>query len=108
MRENQGTVEPRGHKHDNKARPPTPFSRAQRPRRPTVGDRQASATMPIRFRCAYCNQLLGIARLKYGTVVRCPTCAGQVVVPNSDDGPVEEKNEQEAPPAPAGGQQFFE
>jgi hypothetical protein len=40
--------------------------------------------MPIRFRCAYCNQLLGIARRKSGTVVRCPTCAGQVVVPTAD------------------------
>lgn len=40
--------------------------------------------MPIRFRCVYCNQLLGIAHRKAGTVVRCPTCAGQVVVPNSD------------------------
>ena len=40
--------------------------------------------MPIRFRCAYCNQLLGIARRKAGTVVRCPTCAGQVVVPATD------------------------
>src|SRR5262249_36866043 len=40
--------------------------------------------MPIRFRCAYCNQLLGIARRKSGTVVRCPTCAGQVVVPQQD------------------------
>jgi phage FluMu protein Com len=38
--------------------------------------------MPIRFRCAYCNQLLGIARRKAGSVVRCPTCAGHVVVPN--------------------------
>src|SRR5947209_19491873 len=38
--------------------------------------------MPIRFRCAYCNQLLGIAHRKAGSVVRCPTCAGQVVVPN--------------------------
>jgi hypothetical protein len=45
--------------------------------------------MPIRFRCAYCNQLLGIARRKSGTVVRCPTCAGQVVVPEGDiDRPV--------------------
>jgi hypothetical protein len=46
--------------------------------------------MPIRFRCAYCNQLLGIARRKAGTVVKCPTCAGQVVVPNiegDDDRP---------------------
>jgi protein TonB len=37
--------------------------------------------MPIRFRCAYCNQLMGIARRKAGTVVSCPTCHGQVVVP---------------------------
>src|SRR5215831_19309080 len=37
--------------------------------------------MPIRFRCAYCNQLMAIARRKAGTVVRCPTCSGQVVVP---------------------------
>jgi hypothetical protein len=37
--------------------------------------------MPIRFRCAYCNQLMGIARRKAGTVVRCPNCAGQVIVP---------------------------
>src|SRR5438094_686380 len=40
--------------------------------------------MPIRFRCAYCNQLLGISRRKAGTVVRCPTCAGQVVVPTAE------------------------
>jgi hypothetical protein len=38
--------------------------------------------MPIRFRCAYCNQLLSIATRKAGTVVKCPTCAGQVVVPS--------------------------
>jgi phage FluMu protein Com len=47
--------------------------------------------MPIRFRCAYCNQLLGIARRKAGTVVRCPTCAGQVIVPSP---PAEEKPEE--------------
>jgi DNA-directed RNA polymerase subunit RPC12/RpoP len=41
--------------------------------------------MPIRFRCAYCNQLLGIARRKAGTVVRCPGCAGQVVVPSLEE-----------------------
>jgi DNA-directed RNA polymerase subunit RPC12/RpoP len=40
--------------------------------------------MPIRFRCAYCNQLLGISRRKAGTAVRCPTCAGKVIVPNVD------------------------
>ena len=38
--------------------------------------------MPIRFRCAFCNQLMGIARRKAGTVVSCPKCTGQVVVPN--------------------------
>jgi hypothetical protein len=38
--------------------------------------------MPIRFRCAYCNQLMGIAHRKAGTVVRCPNCAGQVIVPS--------------------------
>ena len=43
--------------------------------------------MPIRFRCAYCNQLMGIARRKAGTVVRCPTCAGQVIVPTMEDKP---------------------
>jgi phage FluMu protein Com len=40
--------------------------------------------MPIRFRCAYCNQLLGISTRKAGTVVKCPTCAGQVVVPGAE------------------------
>src|SRR5258707_11818626 len=38
--------------------------------------------MPIRFRCVYCEQLLGIARRKSGTVVKCPNCAGQLIVPS--------------------------
>jgi hypothetical protein len=42
--------------------------------------------MPIRFRCAYCNQLMGIARRKAGTVIRCPNCAGQVIVPKPEPG----------------------
>jgi hypothetical protein len=58
--------------------------------------------MPIRFRCAYCNQLLGIARRKAGTVVRCPTCAGQVVVPAGDA--AAEADE----PRPSGDQPVFE
>src|SRR3954465_401172 len=41
--------------------------------------------MPIRFRCFYCNPLMGIARRKAGTTVRCPTCSSQVVVPQRDD-----------------------
>jgi DNA-directed RNA polymerase subunit RPC12/RpoP len=44
--------------------------------------------MPIRFRCVYCNQLLGISRRKAGTVVRCTNCEGQIIVP---DEPVEAK-----------------
>jgi hypothetical protein len=40
--------------------------------------------MPIRFRCAYCNQLMGIARRKAGSVVQCPSCAGQVIVPDPE------------------------
>ncbi|MEI7684888.1 MAG: hypothetical protein WCL32_07650 [Planctomycetota bacterium] len=56
--------------------------------------------MPIRFRCAYCNQLMGISHRKVGAVVRCPKCSGQVVVPTvedgADDGPIAE-SEQAAP-----------
>jgi DNA-directed RNA polymerase subunit RPC12/RpoP len=40
--------------------------------------------MPIRFRCVYCDQLLGIARRKARTVVRCPGCGGQLVVPGPE------------------------
>lgn len=47
--------------------------------------------MPIRFRCAYCNQLLGIARRKAGTVVRCPGCSGQVVVPSLEEAGLSDK-----------------
>jgi len=54
--------------------------------------------MPIRFRCAYCNQLMGIARRKAGTVVSCPTCHGQVVVPTPEP-PIQPV---QLPPRPAG------
>lgn len=37
--------------------------------------------MPIRFRCKYCNQLIGIARRKAGSDVSCPTCHGRLQVP---------------------------
>ncbi len=52
--------------------------------------------MPIRFRCAYCNQLMGIARRKAGTVVSCPKCAGQVVVPTPPPGEEEGSDHPEA------------
>lgn len=50
--------------------------------------------MPIRFRCAYCNQLMGIATRKAGTVVTCPKCAGQVVVPTPDPAQAAEEERQ--------------
>src|SRR5204862_5290906 len=48
-------------------------------------DGKRGTAVPIRFRCAYCNQLMGISRRKAGTVVRCPTCSGQVVVPPENE-----------------------
>ncbi len=42
--------------------------------------------MPIRFRCVYCNQLLGIARRKAGKVVTCTSCGGQLIVPEAEAG----------------------
>lgn len=58
--------------------------------------------MPIRFRCHYCNQLMGISRRKAGMSVNCPTCHAQVVVPHSEP---EDKAEpppgQPIPDAPA-------
>ena len=41
--------------------------------------------MPVRFRCIYCNQLLGIARRKAGSIVHCTKCSGKIIVPNPDD-----------------------
>src|SRR5882724_7708520 len=61
--------------------------------------------MPIRFRCAYCNQLMGIASRKAGTVVRCPKCAGEIIVP------VPEGHQPPEPgpdPQPAANPQAFE
>jgi len=62
--------------------------------------------MPIRFRCAYCNQLMGISRRKAGTVVRCPSCSGQVVVPNPAAEPTEKPHEEPSPKAPPQPQLF--
>ena len=40
--------------------------------------------MPIRFRCVYCDKLLGIARRKAGAVVDCPHCAEKLIVPTPE------------------------
>ncbi len=58
--------------------------------------------MPIRFRCAYCSQLLGISRRKAGTVVRCPNCAGQVVVPTLSEAGLDTEEPEAAPRELAG------
>lgn len=54
--------------------------------------------MPIRFRCVYCNQKMGIARRKAGSVVDCPKCKGQLVVPQ----PAEDEDSPDGEPEPAG------
>lgn len=42
--------------------------------------------MPIRFRCSQCDRLLGIARRKAGTAIRCPQCGESTTVPMQDQG----------------------
>jgi hypothetical protein len=55
--------------------------------------------MPIRFRCKYCNQLMGIARRKVGTEVECPTCKGKLLVPQTSAEP-DPSPEPAVPPPP--------
>jgi len=40
--------------------------------------------MPIKFRCNYCRQFLGISRGRAGEVVDCPTCGRSIRVPGLD------------------------
>ena len=40
--------------------------------------------MPIKFRCQYCQQLLGISRSRAGAVVDCPRCGRSLRVPELD------------------------
>lgn len=37
--------------------------------------------MPIQFRCPSCDRMLGIAKRKAGSTVKCPRCATDVSVP---------------------------
>ena len=41
--------------------------------------------MPIRFRCSNCDQFMGIARRKAGSMVRCPACQREIAVPADAD-----------------------
>jgi hypothetical protein len=40
--------------------------------------------MPIKFRCSYCRQFLGISRSRAGEVFDCPTCGRTIRVPSLD------------------------
>lgn len=40
--------------------------------------------MPIKFRCSYCRQFLGISRNRVGSIVDCPTCGRSIRVPGTD------------------------
>ncbi|MDZ4688115.1 MAG: hypothetical protein SH850_23825, partial [Planctomycetaceae bacterium] len=40
--------------------------------------------MPIKFRCSYCRQFLGISRNRAGEVFDCPTCGRSIRVPGLD------------------------
>ncbi len=59
--------------------------------------------MPIKFRCAYCQKLLAITRRKAGTVIKCPKCFGEVMVPNvagndDDDADIDVSEPAKEPP----------
>jgi phage FluMu protein Com len=66
------------------------------------------AGVRIKFRCTQCNQLLGASPSRSGSVVTCPKCASDVVVPVPSEAPPPPAAEAEAagmvpPPAPEGG-----
>lgn len=46
-----------------------------------IGTRRS---MPIKFRCNYCRQFLGISRAQAGGIVDCPTCGRSIRVPQLD------------------------
>jgi len=64
--------------------------------------------MPIRFRCVYCDKLLGIGKRKAGAVVNCPQCGQPLIVPTPEPEPHAQAaaapsrpSPQPAPPPPA-------
>src|SRR5215207_1411046 len=63
--------------------------------------------MPIRFRCVYCDKLLGIARRKAGAVVNCPQCGQPLIVPTPEPEPEAAAAGQPAAP-PKGPPKLFE
>ena len=66
--------------------------------------------MPIRFRCAHCDKLLGIARRKAGSIVNCPQCGQPLIVPTPEDEvpDAEESTKQTELPTDRGPAKLFE
>jgi hypothetical protein len=63
--------------------------------------------MPIRFRCVYCDKLLGIAKRKAGAVVNCPQCGQPLIVPTPEPEPeATAAASQPASPPPSPGKLF--
>jgi phage FluMu protein Com len=58
--------------------------------------------MPIRFRCVYCDKLLGIAKRKAGAVVKCPQCQQPLIVPTPEPEPTAAGSQSVAPPSNPG------
>ncbi len=55
----------------------------------------------LKFRCYRCNQLLGATPNKAGSVVTCPKCSAELLIPVPDLRPDEGSLVQPNPPAPA-------
>jgi hypothetical protein len=55
---------------------------------------------PIKFRCVQCNQLLGVSPSRIGSVISCPRCAVELIVPEAD-APPEVPRAAEPEPIPA-------
>src|SRR5438270_499892 len=42
---------------------------------------------PLKFRCYQCNQLLGVPPKRAGSVIACPRCGADLLVPRPESGP---------------------
>src|SRR5436305_7414662 len=79
-------------------------------RRPQYPQPPRGPAMPIRFRCVYCDKLLGIAKRKAGAVVNCPQCGQPLIVPTPEPEPEPEATAAASQPAtpPAAPGKLFE
>jgi hypothetical protein len=69
---------------------------------PMSGERRRQMAIErLKFRCYRCNQLLGATPSKAGSVVTCPKCSAELLIPVPDLGPEEGSDIQARTPAPA-------